>query len=125
MPDTLDFYAVRNRDGKWFRRKGYGGYGETWVDDVKQARIYTKIGHARSIVSFFVGRWPEFGVPSIHHFVAVEKEIIDEEARIEASRKRQEMAEARAEERRAKRDMAEAKARLESANKRLRGHETA
>lgn len=33
----LDFYAVRNRDGKWLRSKGYGGFGKCWVDDISAA----------------------------------------------------------------------------------------
>ena len=36
--NQLEFYAVRNREGQWFHRKGYSGYGETWVEDVEQAR---------------------------------------------------------------------------------------
>lgn len=44
----LDFYAVRNRDGKWLRSKGYGGFGKCWVDDISAAKIYGKPGPAKA-----------------------------------------------------------------------------
>lgn len=62
---NVKVYAVQNREGKFFRRKGYGGGGDSWTDDIGKVRIYTKSGPARSIVTFYAKNYPEYGVPSI------------------------------------------------------------
>jgi len=74
---NLLLYAVRNAEGKWFRAKGYGGYGDTWVNDVNSAKLYAKIGQAKSRCSFFYNKWPEFGVPHIVKIEATGTEILD------------------------------------------------
>lgn len=61
----LTMYAVRNQEGKFFRAKGYGGYGNTWVDDLKKAKIYPRIGQARSRVTFFANTYPQYGIPDL------------------------------------------------------------
>ena len=66
--EELKFYAVRNREGQWFHRKGMSGAGEHWREDVEEARIYNKIGHARRQVTYFAENWPSFGVPEIVEF---------------------------------------------------------
>jgi hypothetical protein len=120
----ITLYAVRDREGKWFRSKGYGGYGETWVADVGKAKLYTKIGQARGRVSFFASKWPEHGVPDIVEFTATMTAVLPEAGRVSevAERKaRQEAARAvrqkQAEIERATRDRQDAEARLA----RLRG----
>ena len=80
-------YAVQNSDGQWFRSKGYGGYGKSWVDDIATARIYGKIGPARATVTFFANKYPERPYPMItelyiHNFIQ-----LDETERINKSRK--------------------------------------
>lgn len=79
---TLTLYAVRNREGRWFRSKGYGGYGDTWTADVSKAKTYTKIGQARGRVSFFASRWPEHGVPDLVEFTATETAVLPEAGRV-------------------------------------------
>ena len=84
----LILYAVQNRDGKFFRAKGYGGSGETWVDELKGARIYSRPGPARSQVTFFSSSYPSFGVPKLvelHVTAVVEK---DETKRVQKSQDR-------------------------------------
>ena len=61
----MTIYLVRNQSGQFFRAKGYGGSGDSWVDDMKKARLYTKIGPAKSTVTFFSKKYPKFEVPSI------------------------------------------------------------
>jgi hypothetical protein len=61
----LTLYAVQNQDGKWLRSKGYGGAGKTWVDDLASAKIYAKLGQARSRVTYFVKNHPTYGIPNI------------------------------------------------------------
>ncbi len=70
MTDELELYAVRNREGHWFRAKGYGGYGETWVPELKSAKLYARIGQARGRVTYFAGNFPEHGVPEVVRLVA-------------------------------------------------------
>jgi hypothetical protein len=80
----LSLFVVRNRDGKFFRRKGYGGRGDSWVSDLATARIYAKVGGARAIVSFFASKYPEFGVPDIVKLTVGATEVLNEAERIAA-----------------------------------------
>lgn len=82
MPTVFTLYAVRNREGRWFRSKGARGYGETWTPDVDKAKLYTKIGQARGRVSFFANKWPEFGVPDVVEFTATETRALPEADRV-------------------------------------------
>lgn len=87
MTATLTRYAVRNSEGKWFRSKGYGGYGETWTDNANKARLYGSIGQARSRRTFFATRWPEFGAPDIVKFEC-EPVVIDDSAQLVKAKKK-------------------------------------
>lgn len=84
----IELFAVRNQEGKYFHRKGYGGYGETWTSDFKKARIYTKIGQARAIVTFFADRWPEYGIPDVVQLMVTEVKVIKEEERVKTRQKK-------------------------------------
>jgi hypothetical protein len=124
MTATITLYAVRNREGRWFRSKGYGGYGDTWVADVEKAKLYTRIGQARGRVSFFASKWPEHGVPEIVVFTATPTGVLNETGRIEKVTRQKARQEAKravrvkqAEIERATRDKQDAEARLA----RLRG----
>jgi len=85
MDNLLTLYAVRNKKGEWFRTKGYGGSGQSWVSDIKRARIYGKLGPARSIVTFFTSNWPEYGIPDIIQFDIKEFIVMDEIERVRKS----------------------------------------
>jgi hypothetical protein len=93
--DELRFYAVKNKDGQWFRRKGYGGGGESWVDKLSQARIYTKPGGARAVASWYANRYPGYGVPNLVVFKAVFEEEIDESLRVKKEEEREKAREAK------------------------------
>jgi hypothetical protein len=108
----LELYAVRSQDGKWFRRKGYGGYGETWAEDFEKARIYNRIGPARGVVTWFAKRYPEYGVPNLVRLVITKAVLVDETERVEKRNKKEQ-------EWLAKRDERQAKLLLKSAQKRL------
>jgi hypothetical protein len=84
----LVLYAVRNKEGKWFRRKGFGGYGDTWVEDFYKARVYAKVGGARSVVSWFASHHPAYGVPDLVALEISSVRVIDEKARVEAARQK-------------------------------------
>ena len=80
--NKLELYIVQNREGKFFRAKGYGGYGDTWVTDINKAKVYTKIGQARSRVTWFNNNYPEFGVPLLVKLTVGGHEVIDETERV-------------------------------------------
>jgi hypothetical protein len=62
---TLFFYAVRSRDGKWLRKKGYMGGGNSWVDNITNAKIYGKPGPAKAQITFWANNYPEHGIPDL------------------------------------------------------------
>ncbi len=69
-PDSyfMKLYAVRNKEGKYFRAIGYGGYGRSWVETLEKAKFYSKIGQAKARVTYFFKSGPEFGCPEILEF---------------------------------------------------------
>lgn len=79
----LELYAVRNKEGKYFRSKGYGGYGDTWVNDLKSAKIYAKLGQARARVTWFSTTYPKYGIPDICVLAVGSVEVLDETKRVE------------------------------------------
>lgn len=78
----IDIFVVRNKEGKYFRAKGYGGYGQTWVDNIKSARLYSKIGAARAIVTFFASKYPSYGVPEILRLTVSGMAVVDDKDRV-------------------------------------------
>ena len=81
----LKFYAIRNRDGKYMRSKGFGGHGEKWVDELKKAKIYPKIGGARSQVTYWANNYPEYGIPELIELNVTEMAVVSEEERVKKS----------------------------------------
>ena len=71
----LTLYAIKSKDEKYFRAKGYGGYGKSWVDDINKARLYTTISPAKAQVTFWANNYPEYGIPTI---VVIEGKIVSE-----------------------------------------------
>ena len=115
----LFLYAVRNSDGKWFRRKGYGGYGQTWVDDFTKARIYPKIGQARARITWFAKTYPAFPAPDLVKLVIGSVEKVDETGRIKKTLDKAAVRKARLEKNRRERELQYAQESFESAKKRL------
>lgn len=88
----LALYVVKNKEGKFFRRKGYGGGGSSWVDDVATARFYVKIAGARAIVGFYAGNYPQFGIPDIVKLTVSEVEVLDESERVKKQQEKKKKA---------------------------------
>jgi hypothetical protein len=94
---TVKFYAIINSENKFFRRKGYGGYGESWTEDLGRARIYAKPGGAKGQITWWAKQYPEYGTPrlieitgnitAIHEQDGRVREIMDKEKEIEEKRK--------------------------------------
>lgn len=61
-------YFIRNKSGKFFRSKGYGGYGDSWVDTMEKAKMYTRIGTAKAQITFWFRRYPLLGCPDLLSF---------------------------------------------------------
>lgn len=80
-------YAVRNKQGQWFRAKGYRGYGDSWTDDPGRARLYGSLGQARSRRTFFATRWPEFGAPDIMK-IECEPVVVDDSEQLAKATKK-------------------------------------
>lgn len=115
---NIELYAVKNNEGKWFRRKGYGGSGETWVEDFTSARIYTKIGPARGIISFFNNNYPDYPPPKLVKLVITEQIELDETDRLQKSKEKKETAKLKREKRHAEYELEQAKKQLDSAKQR-------
>lgn len=87
MLDTasLELYVVTNQNGQFFRAKGYGGIGDSWVDDIKKAKVYTRLGQARSRVTWFAKNYSSYGIPKIIKLIVTNTEEINEENRVKKS----------------------------------------
>ena len=80
--ETLEFYVVRSKDGKYLRSKGYNGYGESWVEELKKAKVYTKRGPAAAQVTWWATNYPDYGVPYLIPIIGTPGEPIPQEKRV-------------------------------------------
>jgi hypothetical protein len=78
----LNFYAVRSKDGKWLRAKGYGGSGESWVSDITKAKIYGNTRAPKAQITYWANNYPQFGVPDLVRITTGKCEYLDQEARV-------------------------------------------
>lgn len=83
--EELELYVVKSRDGKYFRAKGFSGSGESWVDSITKAKIYPKLGPARTQVTWWADRFPDYGVPSIIVLTVTGTRVLDESDRVKKS----------------------------------------
>lgn len=116
----LEFFAVRNKEGKFFRSVGYGGGGKSWVDEIGDAKIYAKIGGARGRVTWFASHYPEYGIPEIIKIIANEVEVIDETQRVNKSIERKKNAEIQREKWYAEQKIQDAEEELAKAKEKLK-----
>ena len=86
----LSLYAVRSKDGKYFKNIGYSGSSgrKSWVDSLDKARIYAKIGQARSRVTWWSEHYPEYGTPELIELVVNEVKVVDDSGVIKKNKKR-------------------------------------
>ena len=114
----MELYIVRNPSGQFFA----GGSEDPWTDEMKDARIYQRLGPARSQVSWWANRYPEMGIPDILKLNVDSYTVLDETARVIKQREAKNIKEAKQKERRdafrlqtAQRNYEKAKAALEEA----------
>ena len=120
--EDLVVYVVRSSTGKFFRAKGYAGYagyGSTWVDDINSAKIYGKIGPARSRVTWFTNNYPNYPIPDLIKLTVSNIEVIDESARVNKAIADKQKREALREERDAKEQISIAERELQKAKLKL------
>ena len=116
----IDLYVIRNKEGKYFRAKGYGGSGPTWVDDVNKCKVYTKLGQARARVTWFTREWPDHGIPDILKLIVTSAQVLDESARVKKAVTKLEEEKIAREKRDAKQALEAAQRDFDSADARLR-----
>lgn len=121
MDEKLKLYAVRNKEGKWFRAKGQGGHGESWVDGLTTARIYGKIGPARATATFFSdpSRYPDYPPPDVVELILAQVVAVDQKERIDKVNSEKKRRKLKRIEEESKRNIREATEQFEYAKKRL------
>lgn len=110
--ESLEFYVVRNNAGQYLRSKGYGGYGPSWVNELKKAKVYTKKGPACAQVTWWYSHYPDYGCPELVPITGTLGDPIPQEKRVLTSIWKKEME-------KTKRELAEAEAQVERARKTL------
>lgn len=102
LKEPLVLYVVRNSDGKFFRSKGYRGYGESWVDSISEAKIYGKTSGARGVITFFSKNYPGFPTPELIRLTVTDAFVMDEKSRVQKAKEKIALAEQKRELRNAK-----------------------
>jgi hypothetical protein len=115
---NIEFFAVRNKEGKYFRSIGFSGKSN-WVDDIKKAKIYPKIGGARGRVTWFATHYPEYGIPDIIKITASEAVVLNEAERVDKTIKKKEEKELKRQKEQALRNLKTAEEELVRAVKNL------
>lgn len=119
MTEILILYAVRNSDGQYFRAKGFGGGGASWVDELKDAKVYAKLGQTRSRITYFANHYPKYPNPVLIKLTVTGLEVVDEKDRVEKAKQKKKTAEAEYKKRQAQWDLEEAENDLAEAQKNL------
>jgi hypothetical protein len=107
--ESLELYVVRNKDGRYLRSKGYGGYGQSWVTELKKAKVYTKKGPACAQVTWWANNYPDFGIPDLIPLTLTMGDPIDQTKRVLYAQYMKELSITRKELARAREDYEKAK----------------
>lgn len=118
--NVLILYAVQNEEGKYFRAKGYGGGGSTWVDDINKAKIYPRTGGARGVITWFANNFPEYTTLKLLKLTISNIEVLDETARVKKAQQNKAIKEAAKEKARKAKEYEAAKRDFERAEERLK-----
>ena len=118
--NVLVLCAVRNNKGQYFRAKGYGGGGNTWVDDINKAKIYGKTGGARGTITWFANNYPNYPTPDLIKLTVTGIEVMDEKGRVEKAKQKKAEQEANRKKAQAERDLKNAEEELARATERVK-----
>ena len=83
MKRIFELYALMNSDGQFMRAKGFSGGGNSWVNTLKTARIYTHVQPAKAQITYWKKNYPEYPAPKLVLLEATIKEIVDQTERTE------------------------------------------
>lgn len=61
----MKLYAIRNKEGKYFRPIGRNGRGQNWQETLEKAKLYSKIGTAKAQISWWYKNYPSYGCPDL------------------------------------------------------------
>ena len=95
----MELFVIMNSAGQYMRAKGFSGGGQSWVNGIKTARVYTSIGPAKAQVTYWKKHFPEHECPKIVVLEATIKEVLDQSDRVSEVIKKQEQARIKYEER--------------------------
>ena len=90
----INLYAVRSKDGKCLRSKGQNGYGNSWVDEFSQAKVWNRPGPAKAQVTWWGTNYPDFGVPDLVQIVSGTCNYLDQTERVQEAARKKEIANA-------------------------------
>jgi hypothetical protein len=116
---NLTIYVVQNEKGQFFRAKGYGGGGNTWVDDINKAKLYGKIGGARGVITWFANNYPQYPTLKLLKLSVGGVEVIDETERVNKAKVKKEREAILKEQAKAKRAIEKAEEDLKRAQENL------
>lgn len=116
---NLAIYVVQNEKGQFFRAKGYGGGGETWVDDINKAKLYGKIGGARGTITWFANTYPQYPILKLLKLTVGAVEVIDETARVTKAKEKKVKDQVEYEKRQAQYKLLKAQEEFDNAQKKL------
>jgi len=115
----LKLYAIKSKDGKWFKSRGQGGIGPRWVDGIDQAKIYSKPGPAKGVITYWGSNYPGFDTPDLVEITAKEFEVIDQTDRVNKVKEDREAKRLIAEAKNKQRKLERAQEEADRANKKL------
>lgn len=83
--NNLTMYAVINSQGQYFKSHNINTIGVvgTWVNDINNARVYTRTGGARTVITYFANNYPNVSLPKLLKLTLSNVEVIDETDRIQ------------------------------------------
>lgn len=88
----LTFYTVRFINGRYLKAKGNSYSGPITVDSLEKARIYSKIGPAKAIVTYCAKRSPNEVVPDIIELHVTQEVVLNQEEYVKKAAKAKENA---------------------------------
>lgn len=89
--NELKLYAIKSKNGKWYKSRGRSGFGYRWVDDIADARIYNKPGPAKGIVTHWGKNYPEHETPDLVEITCTDFKVIDQSDRVKSAKAKEEI----------------------------------
>jgi hypothetical protein len=92
-PVVATFYAVRNEKGQFYRTYDKNR-SSGWKDELEDAKLWTRIGPAKSKITALSNENPKLPVPELVEFVVREVKVVDQRARVAVAKEKREREEA-------------------------------